>query len=111
LRSPERRETALVTDFKEFPMRLSLSLSLALSLLAVPAARAEVTPPAAPVVAAVQPAVASAVPSAPELKLREVRVPTRAHDRSSAADPFQRGSFWWTVGVIVVAGVILAILL
>ena len=34
-----------------------------------------------------------------------------AQDKAVAADPMARGSFWWLVGVVVVAGVILAVLL
>lgn len=94
-------------------MRISHSFALALALLAVPAAaRAEAAPPAAP--AAVQPAVTSAAvqaPQAPEMKLQEVQVKDAAQHRDAAAPSLQRGSFWWLVGVIVVAGVILAIVL
>jgi hypothetical protein len=51
-------------------------------------------------------------PIAPELRLDRVHVEeSRVADDAEAAQWPQRGSFWWLVGVIVVAGVILAVLL
>lgn len=51
-------------------------------------------------------------PSAGELQLTKVQQSERATDSDAAAAQFApRGSFWWVVGVIVVAGVILAVVL
>lgn len=54
-------------------------------------------------------------PVAPGLDLREIQVPERAEQESAAAvdaqDMPQRGSFWWLVGAIVIAGIILAVVL
>lgn len=50
-------------------------------------------------------------PAAGELRLTEVQLRSEAlSDDAMAAQP-SRGSFWWYVGVIVVAGVILAVVL
>lgn len=94
-------------------MRISRSLFLALSLLALPvAASAEGPATEAPKAAvAVQPAVAPEATRAPEMKLKEIKLQDRQQDKAVAADPMARGSFWWLVGVVVVAGVILAVLL
>ncbi len=94
-------------------MQRSLSLAFAIALLAAPAAaRADAAPPAEPAgVAAVQPSLATPAPPAPEMKLKEVRVEEAQQDRDADVATPQRGSFWWLVGVIVVAGVILAVLL
>ena len=93
-------------------MRISLSLPLALSLLAFPvAASAEGRPTEAPNAAVVQPTVAVEATRAPEMKLKEIKLQERQQDRAVAADPFARGSFWWLVGVVVVAGVVLALVL
>lgn len=60
----------------------------------------------------VEPAVTEQVVEAPELVLAPVVVEERASDTDEIAqDMPQRGSFWWIVGAIVVAGVILAVLL
>jgi hypothetical protein len=51
-------------------------------------------------------------PPVPAMNLQEIQVEERpaAPDAEVAQVP-ARGSFWWLVGVIVVAGVILAVLL
>lgn len=93
-------------------MRISLSFSLALSLLVAPVARAEgpsSAPPATREV--VQPAVAPPAVRAPELKLEQVQLQEQKQDQNASSVSLARGSFWWVVGVIVVAGVILAVLL
>jgi hypothetical protein len=77
-------------------------------------------PEIATAAAAVEPAMAAAeapvvvqeAPAAPELRLDPVQVErSTAADEAEAAQWPQRGSFWWLVGVIVVAGVLLALLL
>jgi hypothetical protein len=46
------------------------------------------------------------------VQLKEISLEKRAApDDAAVAQLPQRGSFWWLVGVIVVAGVILAVLL
>lgn len=60
----------------------------------------------------VVPAVTEQVTQSPELILAPVAVEKRAADSDEIAqDMPQRGSFWWIVGAIVVAGVILAVVL
>ncbi len=93
---------------------MRLALTLALSLLVAPVARADTNEPRSVPEPRVE-VVAPAAPSAPKPKLEEVEVssarkPAQAEEGESEALP-QRGSFWWMVGVIVVAGVILAVLL
>lgn len=94
-------------------MRNSRSFAIALAMLAVPAAARAATVPPAEVasVAAVQPEVAAPEPRAPEMKLKEIRVEEAKQGRDADAALPARGSFWWLVGVIVVAGVILAVVL
>jgi hypothetical protein len=47
-----------------------------------------------------------------QLQLSEIQIESRAvSDDAAAAQVAQRGSFWWLVGAIVIAGVALAILL
>jgi len=94
-------------------MRISRSFAIALTMLAAPAAARAATVPPAEIadVAAVQPNVAAQEPRAPEMKLKEIRVEATKQARGADAVMPQRGSFWWMVGVIVVAGVILAIVL
>ena len=59
-----------------------------------------------------EPAMTAPPPAEPEMRLEAVQVEERAApDEADAAQWPQRGSFWWLVGVIVVAGVILAVLL
>ena len=91
-------------------------LALALLLFVAPALSATETDPAprADVVATVEAAVTDAAPEAPAPILEKVDVERRAtSDQPEAAvqDMPSRGSFWWLVGVIVVAGVLLAVLL
>ena len=89
-------------------------LALLLLLLAVPAARADEGKAEDPEVKASVAVVAEEAPDAPDLKLEEVKVPEARPAESAAADTQEmprRGSFWWLVGVIVVAGIILAVVL
>ena len=83
--------------------------------LAAPALSASATEPAAEPSAELAPAVVAESPPAADaaMNLTEITVEERAAaaDESAAAQLGPRGSFWWVVGVIVVAGVILAILL
>lgn len=93
---------------------MRLALTLALSLLVAPAARADTDEPArAPEPRAE--VVAPAAPAAPEMKLEEVEVSAvrkSAPAEGAAVEQLPaRGSFWWLVGVVVVAGVILAVVL
>ena len=89
-------------------------IALLLLLVAAPMARAESTTPDQPLQPeAVQPAV---VPSAlaPSMSLKEVKVPEVRAVQATVASTQEmprRGSFWWLVGVIVVAGIILAVVL
>lgn len=57
--------------------------------------------------------VASTVANTPEAVAQPVRAEARKSGEATAARDQMpsRGSFWWLVGVIVVAGVILAVLL
>jgi hypothetical protein len=72
-------------------------------------ARAEVAALPEPTTSA---ALAEEAPAAAELRLDAVRVEQKQMaDEADAAQWPRRGSFWWLVGVIVVAGVILAVLL
>lgn len=69
--------------------------------------------PPAPGVEAPAPSVVSAESpqqTTVELRTVEAREVTTAGDEASAL-PVQRGSFWWYVAVVVVAGVILAVIL
>lgn len=91
-------------------------LSFAIIALAAAAPLHASTVPAAdeplpePVLA--EPILVEPAPPAPEMRLEAVQVEERAApDEAEAAQWPQRGSFWWLVGVIVVAGVILALLL
>jgi hypothetical protein len=60
----------------------------------------------------VEPTIVTHAAETPELVLTPVVVEERAAtDDGVAQDMPQRGSFWWIVGAIVVAGVILAVLL
>lgn len=91
-------------------------LVFALLLFIAPALSATETDPAprADAVAAVEAAVVDHAPGAPAPDLQKVDVERRAvSDASEAAaqDMPRRGSFWWLVGVIVVAGILLAVLL
>ena len=60
----------------------------------------------------VEPALAEQATESPQLILTPVVVEERAAaDEAAVQDMPRRGSFWWVVGAIVVAGVILAVLL
>lgn len=60
----------------------------------------------------VEPAVTEQVVESPQMVLAPVVVEERAAEADEIAqDMPQRGSFWWIVGAIVVAGVILAVLM
>lgn len=90
-------------------------VALLMVLVLAPAARADVPGEAAVVRAeVVEPAARADAPAAPEMKLEQLSVSERRAEEGAAAeaqDMPRRGSFWWLVGVIVVAGVILALLL
>lgn len=64
----------------------------------VPAEEVSATAPALPEIPAVAPRLADEQRAAPDAG-------------EIVADPFTRGSFWWYVGIIVVAGVVLAVVL
>ncbi len=85
--------------------------ALLLSAPALGATESDPTDARAPEV--VPSAVVEAAPEAEAtMQLAEVSLEERtASEDASAAQLPQRGSFWWLVGVIVVAGVILAVLL
>lgn len=90
-------------------------VALLMVLVLAPAARAD-APGAVPVVRAevVESAARADAPAAPEMKLEQLTVAERRAEEGAAADAQdmpRRGSFWWMVGVIVVAGIILALLL
>jgi hypothetical protein len=75
-----------------------------------PVTQPEAVLPADPVQPA--PELAQEAPEAPELQLDPVQArKIEVTDEAEAAQWPQRGSFWWLVGVIVVAGVLLAVLL
>ena len=90
-------------------------IALILLLIAAPRARAETplaTTEVRPEIA--QAAVEAKAPKQPVLVLSQVKLPEYGAAATSVAAPQempQRGSFWWLVGVIVVAGVIVALLL
>ena len=91
--------------------RPALVLS-ALLLAASPLAATE-TKPAVEAVPEARVAIEEkAEPAAPELDLEKVEARETAPSETAApAQLGERGSFWWIVGVIVVAGVILAVVL
>jgi hypothetical protein len=90
-----------------------LVLSFLLLFLAVPAASASETKPAEAAVPEVVPRVTADAPADAGLQLTKVQLEERApaEDAAVAQDMPARGSFWWVVGAIVVAGVILAVVL
>lgn len=92
----------------------SVKLSLLALLLTAPALSATEDKPANAAVAEAVPAVIAEPATEPgaEMRLTEVRLEERAvsSDDAAAAQLGPRGSFWWIVGVVVVAGVILAVL-
>ena len=98
-------------------MRHVLALLAAVLLAALPAPAAAqsfaeaapaVSVPAAPV--PVTDAVATA-PAQQEKVQESARAESLARDLRDDRQFAQRGSFWWLVGVIVIAGVLLAVLL
>ena len=93
-------------------MRKTVLTLLALTLLAgAPELRASETARAVPA-AEVTPRISGDAPAAGELNLTKVQVAERATDSDAAAAQFApRGSFWWLVGVVVVAAVIIAVVL
>jgi hypothetical protein len=96
-------------------MRSVLALVLILLVAPVAAARAETDPSEKEPVAAIAQTLVEepAAPAQPELVVGEVEIPSRAEaaaETPAAQDMPRRGSFWWMVGVIVVAGVILYVL-
>lgn len=93
-------------------MRRSI-LTLSLLLISAPALSATETRPAEVAVPEVRLSVVEKVaPEAAALKLTQVQVEQRAaSDAAPAAQLGPRGGFWWLVGVIVVAAVILTVLL
>jgi hypothetical protein len=92
---------------RSFLPTLLLSLAIAAPLAATEVDVPETAP--VPTVAVEAPAEAA---DAPVMHLEEIQVEQR--NTIAAADAAQfpaRGSFWWLVGVIVVAGLILVLLL
>jgi hypothetical protein len=99
-------------------MRHVLALLAAVLLAALPApAAAQSFAEAAPAVSAVPAAplpatdVAATAPAQGEKVQESARAESLARDLRDDRQLAQRGSFWWLVGVIVVAGVLLAVLL
>lgn len=88
-------------------------IALVLLLLAAPIARAEEVRPEE----RVKPSVAQTEQKKPaprDLELSEVKVPAVSESKAEDAavqDMPRRGSFWWIVGVIVVAAIIVAVVL
>ena len=96
-------------------MRFVIALVLTLLLAPVAAARAEEGTPEKdlrPTIA--QTVVEATAPAQPTVALTQVKIPrldaAEANALATQEMP-RRGSFWWLVGVIVVAGVILAVVL
>ena len=99
-------------------MRHVLALLAVVLLAALPAPAtaqsfAEAAPAVASAPAAPVPAMdVAATAAAQEEKVQEsARAESLARDLRDERQLAQRGSFWWLVGVIVVAGVLLALLL
>lgn len=93
-------------------MRPVLSALLLTSVLAGPVAAAESGEEPMTREPALAPAIEPEAPVAPRLHLEPVRVEEHAAEADAAQiQTPARGSFWWMVGVIVVAGLILAILI
>lgn len=90
-----------------------LKLSLLALLLTAPALSATEKAPAPIAPEFVPSVVADAAPSVlADMHLTEVAIEERsAASDAAAAQLGPRGGFWWLVGVVVVAGVILAVLL
>ena len=96
-------------------MRYVLALFAAVLLVALPApAAAQSFVEAAPAASSVPAAPVPATEMVATASSQQEKVQESARAESLARDDRQlgpRGSFWWVVGVIVVAGVILAVLL
>jgi hypothetical protein len=93
-------------------MRAILPSALLALVVAAPLSASENEPaPPEPLPAVIEEPTAER-PPVPAMNLQEIQVEERsaAPDAEVAQVP-RRGSFWWLVGVIVVAGVILAVLL
>ncbi len=96
---------------------MRIVLALVALMLAAPAARAQeasLQPAPTPVPTVSTELAASMSPALAEISTEPVRAEAREVRDAKAAkdDQFaQRGSFWWLVGVIVIAGVLLAVLL
>ena len=85
-------------------------LSLILVLIATPAFGASEPVPAPRIATAEAPA--SPAAPRPAMRLEQIAVEERATDEAAAAVQLgPRGGFWWMVGVIVVAALILTVLL
>ncbi|HEX2189595.1 MAG TPA: hypothetical protein VHG51_11885 [Longimicrobiaceae bacterium] len=98
-------------------MRLVLALLAAVLLAALPAPAAafESTDPAPAAAAPSAPApateLAATAPAQGETVRESARAESLTRELREERQIAQRGSFWWLVGVIVVAGVLLAVLL
>lgn len=91
------------------PVLPSLLVALA---VAVPLHAAETEPDATAPMPEVAPLATPELPAAPTMQLEAIQLEERTvADDADAAQVPARGSFWWLVGVIVIAGVILAVLL
>jgi hypothetical protein len=86
--------------------------TVVVALLFATAAQAQDLDPRQEVPAEEVSAEAPAIPEVPAIAPRLADEPRAAPEPGAiVADPFTRGSFWWYVGIIVVAGVILAVIL
>ena len=89
-------------------------IALVLLLLAAPHARADGSVPEKEVRPEIaRTAVESEAPAQPRLLLGQVKLPeysAAVAGTVATQEMPRRGSFWWLVGVIVVAGIILAVL-
>lgn len=93
----------------------TLTLALLAALVSTPALSATENDPADARVPEVVPQVVTDAASQSEatMQLGEVSLEERTvvSDDAAAAQLGERGGFWWIVGVIVIAGVILAVVL
>ena len=94
-------------------MRYFLMLLLSVFLATSALSATEPTTTDAPVAKVVPSVVADgAASSSATMRLEQINLEERAASNDAAAAQLgPRGGFWWIVGVIVVAGVILAVLL